>query len=273
MRTSLYYPIFFLVACGSSRPAADIPHPPSPPILMDPVAELSLHGTDAILWQYASAEAHRLFQQGYELARIRLEENLLERDGRPAAVIVDVDETVLDNSPYEMHLLNTSQVYTPATWKDWTARAEAKALPGSVEFLMHAAELGCEVFYITNRQLDEGPATLRNLEAQGFPFADEEHLMLMNEISDKTARRARVMETHQVVLVVGDQLRDMAEVFKDRSDEHGKVLVDNWADSLSQYFILLPNPIYGTYREVIHGRGEASDKLKNVKEFVKEHSY
>jgi 5'-nucleotidase (lipoprotein e(P4) family) len=225
------------------------------------------------LWQNASAEAHRLYQQCYELARIRLAENLKKVTSGTPAVIVDIDETVLDNSPYEVHLVANGRIYDDATWKEWTAKGQATALPGAVEFLIHAAEQGCEIYYISNRHVSEGEGTLKNLKDLNFPFADGAHLLLMEDVSDKTQRRRSVADKHPVVLLVGDQLRDFDERFKDRSIDNGKALVDQYTDTLRQYFIMLPNPMYGTWRDAVQGKGTPEEKLQRMNSFFKSTSY
>lgn len=254
-----------LVACSASKHLAE-------------------QGSDAVLWQNTSAEAYRLYLQGYEFATWRLEENIAQileenqidssdADRRPLAVIVDIDETVLDNSPYQVNAIAHGRTFEPATWKAWTDQARAKACPGSVEFLQFAKSLDCEVFYITNRDTNEKAGTLRNLDSLGFPFVDEAHLLLMEGASDKTERRARVSATHRVVLLVGDQLRDFDERFKDRSVNYGKDAVDAMSDSLGQYFILLPNPMYGTYRDAVQGKGTDAEKHDRMKQWFINNSY
>lgn len=243
--------------------------------------QLARSGADAVLWQHSSAEARLLFEQAYELAGMKLHAELrhMHKDTlaglaeRPLAVVVDVDETVLDNSPYQVWAIRHGRTFNERDWKAWTARAEAKALPGALEFLSYAASEGCEVFYITNRDQDEREATLKNLRDRGFPWADEEHLLLREGSSDKTARRKRVTDTHTVLLYVGDQLRDVDERFKDRSMDHGKGLVDTLSASVLGSFIMLPNPMYGTWRDAVQGKGDAATKRKRMKAWYKEHSY
>lgn len=256
-----------VAGCHHMRPV--VAEPPSasgsPVAAEDHTALLSAQGADAVLWQATSAEAHRLYQQAYELARIRLAENLLQPDKRPPAVIVDIDETVLDNSPYQVNAVRQGRTFDQAEWKLWTDKATAKASPGAVEFLRYAEQQGCDIFYITNRDIRERASTLKNLNDLGFPDADEAHLLLMEGTSDKTERRAYVSRDYQVVLLVGDQLRDFDERFKDRSVNYGKDLVDAMADTLSRYFILLPNPMYGTYRDALQGKGTDAEKYARMR--------
>ncbi|HMC98397.1 MAG TPA: HAD family acid phosphatase, partial [Flavobacteriales bacterium] len=144
--------LFSVVACAKSKPVVVAP---PPPVIIDYTALLAREGMDAVLWQRASAEAYRIQQQCYELARLRLAENLRVTDKRPPAVIVDIDETVLDNSPYQVNSAGHGRTYEQTTWSDWTNRARAAAIPGSVEFLREAKAMGCHVYYITNRDARE----------------------------------------------------------------------------------------------------------------------
>ncbi|MFN3874336.1 MAG: 5'-nucleotidase, lipoprotein e(P4) family [Flavobacteriales bacterium] len=253
-----------LVGCSAVRPAADGGS--------DPEALLAWMGADATLWQHASAEARWLYEQAYDHARLKLDANIASApSGLPLAVIVDIDETVLDNSPYQVAAIKRGRVFEPDSWREWTGKASAKASPGAIGFLRNAAEKrGCEVFYITNRGLPEQAATLKNLRDLGFPNADAEHLLLTDGDSDKSARRARVMATHRVVLIVGDQLRDFSERFKARDVNNGHGHLLDLQDSLAKYFILLPNPMYGTWRDAIHGKGTDAEKLGRMRAWFEE---
>ena len=152
-------------------------------------------------------------------------------------------------------------------------QASARPTPGALAFLLHVQQSGCEVFYITNRDVRERASTLKNLNDLGFPFADEAHLLLMEGTSDKTERRAKVASTHRIVLLVGDQLRDFDERFKDRSVNMGRDRVDALGDTLMQYFILLPNPMYGTYRDAVQGKGSDAEKYERMRTWFEQNSY
>ena len=248
-------------------------------------ALLSQQGADAVLWQHTSAEAYWLFEQSYRQASAQLASNIAMIDAerrrtdaalwirQPLAVIVDIDETVLDNSPYQVSAVKHGRTFDLRDWKQWTDSAAARACPGALTFLKHAGSLGCEIFYISNRDTSERSGTLMNLRMVGFPFADGEHLLLSEGTSDKTERRARVASTHRVVLLVGDQLRDFDERFKDRTVNYGRNAVDAMSDTLSQYFILLPNPMYGTYRDAIQGKGTDAEKHARMKAWFEINGY
>ncbi|MBP6575556.1 MAG: 5'-nucleotidase, lipoprotein e(P4) family [Flavobacteriales bacterium] len=233
---------------------------------------LSQQNADAAIYQNSSAEIHRLFQQCYELAQQRLDANLAKPHVLPAAVIVDIDETVLDNSPYQITNVAKGRTFTQANWAEWTTKAEAKALPGSLDFLRYAKSRGCSIFYISNRSIAEKEATIKNLASLGFPDADDRHVLCMDKTSDKTERRAQVKAGHYVALLCGDQLRDFDESFKDRATDHGRQRVEGMQDTLSNYFIMLPNAMYGTWLDAVSGKAD-SLKLDLKQNFFSKHAY
>ncbi len=248
-----------LLACSGTRETAVAPAG----------AELSPN-TYAALYQNASAEVQWMYEQAYALARVKLEANLAVPDGLPPAVVVDVDETVLDNSPYELENILAGRSYSPETWKAWTDRASAAALPGALAFLQHAEELGCAVFYITNRTDEERAATVRNLSALGFPMSDADHVLTKGSTSDKTARRASVAADHRIVLLVGDQLTDFDQVFRERGEDLGWGMLEEHREALHGRFVLVPNATYGYWRDGITGRGTSAEQQERVRRFLEE---
>jgi 5'-nucleotidase (lipoprotein e(P4) family) len=252
--------LFALSACVGPRPAPTA------------TSQLAKYNVNAALYQNASAEVAWLYEQAYAFARVKLDANLAVPGDLPPAVIVDVDETVLDNSSYEVENITMGRVYTDSTWKAWTARAAAPPVPGALAFLEHAVQRGCAVFYITNRHHSEKEATIANLRKHGFPMADDEHVLTMGESSDKTARRQQVQRTHRVVLSVGDQLTDLDQLFRDRGKALGLPLLEEHREALERDFILLPNSVYGYWRDAITGRGTDAEKQRRVEEFLQQRS-
>ena len=225
---------------------------------------LSDHGKNAVIYQNTSAEVHLLFKQAYALAKIKLDANLAEQQEKPVAVVLDVDETVLDNSRYELERIAEGKTYTPESWAAWVERKEATAIPGSKEFISYAKSKGCSIFYITNRAQAEEEATVENLVQLGYPDADGEHVLTKSATSDKTSRRYTVLKSHDVLLYVGDQLTDYKQLFKDRTENYGKTLVDNNYKDLDKYFVLTPNAVYGTWKDAISGKGSSDEKMNFV---------
>ena len=123
------------------------------------------------------------------------------------------------------------------------------------------------MFYISNRSESLFKATVDNLDSQGFPFADSTHVLLKKDTSSKDSRRAQVMEAYHILLFVGDNLGDFDGIFDNRSDDYGKPQVRAHEDQFGGRFIVLPNPVYGSWQRALTedgmpGREEALKLLK-----------
>ena len=217
----------------------------------------------ATLWFQRAAEARALYYQAYALARLQLDGALRQGAHPHPAIILDIDETVLDNSPYQAKLILEGEDYTPGTWKGWTAMADAKALPGVVYFLHHADSLGVSIFFVTNRNADEAEATLRNLRRQGVPQATGDHLLARTGVSSKEPRRGSVAQDHDVVLLIGDNLTDFSAVFERKTVEDRARLVDSLRSSFGERFVIVPNPMYGDWEAALYGYNRSlSDSVR-----------
>jgi len=220
----------------------------------------------AVSWYQHSAEMEALYFQGFNIARQRLDEAILaNKKGKPLAVVVDIDETMLNNGPFETTLINETD--NLSGWYKWTDKASAKALPGALEFAKYTESKNVKIFYITNRDDNERVSTLKNLANTGFPFAVEEHLLTKSDLSyssgntsSKAGRRAKVAENHQIVLLIGDNLNDFSENFEDRSHNDGKDSVAKYSNRFGEKFIILPNPMYGAWEKPLF---EYKDSLTN----------
>lgn len=216
----------------------------------------SEHLVGAANWFQKSAEMRACYYQTYQLAEFRLKENKEAYKGKkPIAVILDIDETVLDNSPFEAHLIRTGQLYSSSLWKEWTDKVEAKALPGALEFTRFAKSIDVEVIYISNRKVNELATTVENLHKEGFPNADSAFVLLrpMDKSSDKTERRAKISENYEVLLYIGDNLTDFSQEYAHRGSDLGFALVDSTKSLLGTKYIILPNPTYGEWEGAIYG--------------------
>jgi 5'-nucleotidase (lipoprotein e(P4) family) len=218
----------------------------------------------SVLWYQKSAEMKALYYQSFNWAKLRVETDIDKNPSdKPKAVIVDIDETMLDNSPFEANCIQTGVGYTSETWKNWTSMMNAKALPGAVEFSHYAQSLGVEVFYISNRSVDEFDETLKNLQNENFAYADSTHLILKTTTSSKTERRNIVKENYEIILLIGDNLGDFSEIFEDRSSNFGFKAVEENKELFGDRFIVLPNPMYGNWESpILDYRKDLSDKEK-----------
>ena len=214
--------------------------------------------TGAILWTQSSAEYRALAYQAFSLARLRLDQVLMPRNSRrpakPPAVIVDVDETVMDNSRFQAELVLRSAPYTSEAWRAWVDRAEAGAVPGAVEFLNYASRRGVSVFYITNRREAEKAGTITNLRKLGFPKVSEETVMVREQgtTSSKESRRQMVELRYRIVLLVGDNLNDFNDTFAGKSIADRSAQVDSQRSEFGSHYIVVPNPMYGDWESAVY---------------------
>jgi 5'-nucleotidase (lipoprotein e(P4) family) len=213
----------------------------------------------AILWTQTSAEYRALAYQAFSLAKLRLDQDLgaraRGRSAKPPAVIVDVDETVLDNSRYQAELVLRRAAYSGESWKAWCDRAEAGAVPGAVDFLNYAFRRGVHVFYITNRRQPEKAGTVENLKKLGFPGVSEETVIIREQgaSASKESRRQKVASRYRIALLVGDNLNDFSDDFAGKSVLDRKAQVDRERAEFGTRFIVIPNPMYGDWENAING--------------------
>lgn len=204
------------------------------------------------LWYQKAAEVRALCYQAFNTAKLIFDMDLdAGTAGKKRAVVVDIDETVLDNSPYEAGLVDQDSGY-PAGWKEWLEAARAAAIPGAVEFLNYVVDKGGDVFYISNRKIAFKDATMANLKASGFPQVLDDHLLLREKTSDKEPRRQTVQKDHRIVLLMGDNLNDFDNMFSDKGIDARFEAVDAVKEKFGAQFIVLPNPMYGDWEGAVY---------------------
>ncbi|MGD8189538.1 5'-nucleotidase, lipoprotein e(P4) family [Brevibacillus ginsengisoli] len=216
-------------------------------------SELTKEFVMADAWYQTAGEARALYYQAFTLADMMLDKDLADKSiTQKRAVIVDIDETILDNSPHNVLMLQQGKEFNPVTWNEWVNLAEAKAVPGSVEFLNKAVKSGADVYYISNRSVDQIQATIKNLKAAGFPQAEESHMLFKDKVSSKEERRQQVAKDHHIALLMGDNLVDFASVFEAKPVAERNKAVDEMKDKFGKYFIVLPNPMYGDWESALY---------------------
>lgn len=211
------------------------------------------HLVMSVLWYQKSAEMKALYYQSFNMAKLVLDNKLKSAAVTDKnAVVLDIDETVLDNSPYEAQMILKSFPYSTKTWKEWTKLAIAKATPGVLDFLTYAKSKGVTVYYVTNREMDERDATIKNMVAESLPFADTSHVLCKKTTSDKTPRYKTILNNYKILLTVGDNLRDYNEIFGNRKVNFGLNMADSLKTKFGSDFIVLPNPMYGDWEKAIY---------------------
>lgn len=235
----------------------------------EPDPSANEHLVMSVLWFQTSAEMRAISYQTFHLARLQLDMDHQQREkgGRKGAVVVDVDETVLDNSPHTAKMILENKSF-PYAWTEWVNKAEAEELPGAAEFLRYAVSKGYDVYYVSNRtEKDELEGTIKNLSLRGFPQADKEHVLLRASESSKEARRELIRKTHDIVLLIGDNLNDHNAVFERKPTGERAAEVDRLKAEFGSRYIVLPNPMYGEWESAAYKyqRGLTSEQKAKLR--------
>ncbi|WP_342316440.1 5'-nucleotidase, lipoprotein e(P4) family [Lysobacter sp. FW306-1B-D06B] len=227
---------------------------------------------NAVLWMQASAEYPAATTTVYRAAADKLGTALKEKHwdalvpdergnpatGLPPAVVMDVDETVLDNSPYQARLVRDGKEYDEVTWDAWVAEKKAKAVPGVVEFAKAAAAKGVTILYLSNRAVHLKDATIANLKAVGMPVKDDSVFLGLGTVvpdceqngSEKNCRRRLAGQQYRVLMQFGDQLGDFVQITANTREGRAQLL-DEYGDWFGERWFMLPNPTYGSWEPAV----------------------
>jgi 5'-nucleotidase (lipoprotein e(P4) family) len=216
----------------------------------------------AVAWKKTAAEYRALYYQGFNIARIHVQ-NALDKHkagDKPLAIVTDMDDTILNLLDYWSLLINQNKDYfDDAEWDKLIPENKITASPGSTEFLKFCADNKVEVFYVTSR--DQGEKTyeyaLGHLKHLGFPYADTSHLTVLQDTSNKEKRQDEIMKSFNVVVFLGDNLNDFRRKYyiKNNIDARIKAMEAD-RDQYGVNYILFPNPTDGHWLAAIYGESE-----------------
>ncbi|MDR2481250.1 MAG: 5'-nucleotidase, lipoprotein e(P4) family [Spirochaetaceae bacterium] len=202
----------------------------------------------AILWQQHSGEYAALCYQAFNAGRAYVQE---AEAGVKYAVIFDIDETVLDNSPYDAYLIYENAAFDEKSWEEWCNAESAEAVPGALEFCAFLVKNDIEIFYISNRPESVLVSTMNNLNMLGFPNARAGRVLLKTDTSDKTPRVKSVREAGYTILIsAGDNLDDFDSSIRKYNNAARRDWAAENAETFGQHRLILPNPVYGTFESV-----------------------
>jgi 5'-nucleotidase (lipoprotein e(P4) family) len=259
--------------------AADAPKPAAAPSIPAASATASADARvpaddnlNAVAWTQTAVEHDLIYLQTYRDAQARVlpamhdvHWDALSKSDRvgsfnhlPPAVILDIDETVLDNSPYQARVIKSGGEFNEADWAAWCREAKARALPGAVEFTRFAASHGIAVIYISNRAKDLDEATLRNLRQAGLPVSGPDAFLGLGTVvdgceqagTDKGCRRQQVSRRYRVLMQFGDQLGDFLDVTRNTVAGRREAIAPYLAWIGTRWFVL-PNPTYGSWEPAL----------------------
>ena len=231
----------------------------------------SRENTMGSLWYQNAAEVDALYQQGYNVATNKLKELLKQPTDKPYSIVLDIDETVLSNIPFQVKMIKDGTAFNPKLWDEWVQKAEAKPVAGAKEFLQFADKNKVQIYYISDRTDAQVDATIKNLEAQGLPVQGRDHLMFKKEgDKSKEGRRQEVLKHTNLVMLFGDNLVDFAE-FSTKSEADRDKMFEQLKAEFGDKFIIFPNPMYGSWESAVYqgekkdGKGQSEARLNALK--------
>jgi acid phosphatase len=222
----------------------------------------------AVLYTQSSAEYDANNIQTYAGAKLALDKALakknwtaaIEQEGnfseKPPAVILDIDETVLNNIPFQARAIIKGESY-PIGWVDWMLEEASTSVAGAKDFLDYAKSKGVKVFYVTNRVAIAEEATRNNLKKLTLPLdTDRDVLLMRNEnswTSDKVSRRKLISEDYRILLLIGDQLGDFISLEESSIDmDSRQIIATKYKDMWGKKWFMITNPIYGRWEASIY---------------------
>jgi 5'-nucleotidase (lipoprotein e(P4) family) len=245
-----------------------------------------LDNLNAVLWFQTAAEYQASALQAFAAARTHLpalvalgataipDEQKRDLTGEfselPPAVVVDVDETMLDNAIYMARLVRDGQKYDPQTWAAFCREDISTAIPGAAEFTQFAKANNVRVIYISNRDAELVEVTRQTLKRLGFADADSDANFAFRDKAkgwdSKGARRSYFAKTHRVVMVIGDNLGDFTEAYRGTPAERATLVraVNRWGNS----WIMLPNPMYGSWEAPFEASDAQSAREKRLQGLI-----
>jgi acid phosphatase len=263
----------------TTTPATAMPATATPPAdaavptaVVAPAGPAANDNLNAVAWMQTSVEFRLVAGQAFRGALGQLDKALkspgwdaLPKEDRsnvaaglPPAIIVDVDETMLDNTPFQARLVRDDKGFDDAGWNAWILERAARPVPGALEFARAAASRGVTIYYISNRTADQGPPTVDNLRTAGFPIRDASQFLGLGspvdgcqaEGSDKHCRRLLVGRTHRVLMQFGDQLGDFVSIAANTLAGREQA-VRPYLGWVGERWFVLPNPTYGSWEPAL----------------------
>lgn len=243
-------------AFAADKPAAPVQAPASNILTM------------AAAYKETAAEYRALYYQGFNIAHQKVAHALAhhKKDDKPLAVITDVDDTILLHGKYWASLIaDGGEFFDDPKWDAYIPTNESEAAPGALDFLNFCKKYGVEVFYVTSRDQGEGTygMALDNLKAKGFPYADQEHLTVLIDTSNKEKTDLKIEEKYNVVVYLGDSLNDYRRKYYVKDVAQRQKLMEEDKAVYGDKFIVMPNPTDGHWIRAIFGESEPADTAAN----------
>ena len=207
--------------------------------------------TMGLLWMRTSAEYRALAYQGYNVAMnaVKMAVTDPSHQRKPLAIVLDADETVVDNTKLMGEsIANGNGRFDAPWWRQAVHQGKSQAMPGAVEFLNEVHKQGVEIFYVSNRYAPVNyDATVQNFKALGFPSVDKDHVLLFEKDSDKQPRFDMIAKKYYVVVYMGDNAGDFPIGTKGKTLAERNAIINAHKEDFGTTFVVFPNPAYGSW--------------------------
>ena len=207
--------------------------------------------TMGLLWMRTSAEYRALAYQGYNVAMnaVKMAVTDPSHQRKPLAIVLDADETVVDNTKLMGEsIANGNGRFDAPWWRQAVHQGKSQAMPGAVEFLNEVHKQGVEIFYVSNRYAPVNlDVTIQNFKELGFPSVDKDHVLLFEKDSDKQPRFDMIAKKYYVVVYMGDNAGDFPIGTKGKTLAERNAIIDNHKEDFGTTFVIFPNPAYGSW--------------------------
>ena len=232
MKLKMY--IVFLIICGCSF-KVDVSNEKA----FDESKETKL--PNDIRWVTNSNEYQILCEQTYKNAWDNLSD-VLKNTTAQSAIIMDLDETVLDNSDYQVGLTEKNESYNPESWSVWVNLEEAKLVPGAKTFIDSVRTTQTRIIFLSNRMASNESPTIENMKELEIYEKEDIFLLRIDKPDKKHIRRAEVMQGTGRIKDIGPMnvlayFGDARHDFPDPDDYY----------IFGQNMFMFPNPMYGKW--------------------------
>ena len=211
--------------------------------------------TMGLLWMRTSAEYRALAYQGYNVAMnaVKMAVTDPSHQRKPLAIVLDADETVVDNTKLMGEsIANGNGRFDAPWWRQAVHQGKSQAMPGAVEFLNEVHKQGVEIFYVSNRYAPVNlDVTIQNFKELGFPSVDKDHVLLFEKDSDKQPRFDMIAKKYYVVVYMGDNAGDFPIGTKGKTLAERNAIIDAHKEDFGTTFVVFPNPAYGSWVSVL----------------------
>ena len=207
--------------------------------------------TMGLLWMRTSAEYRALAYQGYNVVMnaVKMAVTDPSHQRKPLAIVLDADETVVDNTKLMGEsIANGNGRFDAPWWRQAVHQGKSQAMPGAVEFLNEVHKQGVEIFYVSNRYAPVNlDVTIQNFKELGFPSVDKDHVLLFEKDSDKQPRFDMIAKKYYVVVYMGDNAGDFPIGTKGKTLAERNGIIDAHKEDFGTTFVVFPNPAYGSW--------------------------